>query len=171
MITVNKVISGYEYGTDPVEVKPQVELKGLSTDEKPTDCGVNSLFWELDTGDFYYFDGTEWNAITNSGGGGGMSDFSIANVEVNLSGLNGGDMLFIPRILEEEGEQEALVPFVYAGVVDEIKVALYKGRAFGVPFIADPTGIEISVDGNVEMVSSYILVTGDGSISITGHSE
>lgn len=39
------------------------EYKGLSTDIKPTTCAVNSLFLELDTGDFYYFDGEEWNKI------------------------------------------------------------------------------------------------------------
>lgn len=39
------------------------EYKGLSTDEKPTDCAVNSLFLELDTGDFYYFDGETWQKI------------------------------------------------------------------------------------------------------------
>lgn len=39
------------------------EYKGLSTDTKPTDCGVNSLFLELDTGDFYYFDGSDWQKV------------------------------------------------------------------------------------------------------------
>lgn len=39
------------------------EYKGLSTDEKPTDCAVNSMFLELDTGTFYYFDGEEWQVI------------------------------------------------------------------------------------------------------------
>ena len=34
----------------------------MSTDEKPTDCDVNSLFYELDTGDFYYFDGV-WKKV------------------------------------------------------------------------------------------------------------
>ena len=29
------------------------EYKGLSTDTKPTNCAVNSLFLELATGDFY----------------------------------------------------------------------------------------------------------------------
>ena len=34
---------------------------GLSTDNKPEEnVGVNSLFWELDTNDTYYFDGEEW---------------------------------------------------------------------------------------------------------------
>ena len=37
--------------------------KGLSTDEKPTSCAINSIFLELDTGDFYYFDGEEWHKI------------------------------------------------------------------------------------------------------------
>lgn len=39
------------------------EYMGLSTDEKPADATVNSLFLELDTGDFYYFDGEDWQEI------------------------------------------------------------------------------------------------------------
>lgn len=40
------------------------ELKGLSTDTKPTEnIAVNSLFFELDTGDFYYFNGTAWAKV------------------------------------------------------------------------------------------------------------
>lgn len=35
-------------------------LMGLSTDTKPTNAEVNTLFLELDTGDFYYFDGDNW---------------------------------------------------------------------------------------------------------------
>lgn len=43
------------------------DYKGLSTDEKPTeDVGMNALFLELDTGDFYYFDGEQWNKIGES---------------------------------------------------------------------------------------------------------
>ena len=38
-------------------------LKGLSTDVKPTDVEVNTIYLELDTGDFYYFDGDNWNKI------------------------------------------------------------------------------------------------------------
>lgn len=46
------------------------EYKGLSTDTKPTDCAVNSLFLELDTGTFFYFDGTGWIPLKRGGGGG-----------------------------------------------------------------------------------------------------
>lgn len=47
MITVHSSVKG--------------ELKGLSTDTKPTEgVSENTLFLELDTGDFYYFSGGEW---------------------------------------------------------------------------------------------------------------
>lgn len=40
------------------------EYRGLSTDTKPTETAtVNSLFLELDTGDFYYFDGSAWQKV------------------------------------------------------------------------------------------------------------
>ena len=45
------------------EASGYCEFLGLSTDEKPTNCGINSLFLELDTGKVYYFDGTTWKEI------------------------------------------------------------------------------------------------------------
>ncbi len=46
----------------------EYDLKGLSTDTKPTQIGGqdiedNSLFLELDTGDFYYFANGSWTKI------------------------------------------------------------------------------------------------------------
>lgn len=43
--------------------KDEYDFSGASTESKPTNCAVNSLFTELDTGNFYYFDGTAWNQI------------------------------------------------------------------------------------------------------------
>ena len=62
MITVNSM-QGAASGT------AEMELKGLSTDSKPTaafsgaNVGVNSLFFELDTGDLYYFTGSTWSKV------------------------------------------------------------------------------------------------------------
>ena len=39
---------------------------GLSEDNKPAEAPVNSLFLELDTCDFYYFDGTQWAKVGGS---------------------------------------------------------------------------------------------------------
>lgn len=52
MVTKVTPVQAYEY-----------EYKGLSTDQKPTDCAVNSLFLELDTGDCYYFNGSAWQKV------------------------------------------------------------------------------------------------------------
>lgn len=37
------------------------DIRGLSTDTKPTDKPVGSFFLEIDTGDLYIWDGTLWN--------------------------------------------------------------------------------------------------------------
>ena len=36
---------------------------GESTDEKPSDVEVNTKFLELNTGDEYYYNGSEWVKI------------------------------------------------------------------------------------------------------------
>ena len=36
---------------------------GESTDTKPEDVPVNTLFLELDTGDFYYYNGSDWAKV------------------------------------------------------------------------------------------------------------
>ena len=42
----------------------QPNYVGKSTDNKPTvNVEINSIFLELDTGNFYYFDGTSWNKL------------------------------------------------------------------------------------------------------------
>lgn len=40
------------------------EFKGTSRDTKPTEnVGINSLFFELDTGDIYYYTGETWAKV------------------------------------------------------------------------------------------------------------
>ena len=62
MITVNSMI-GLNTST------AEFELKGLSTDVKPTTTvngkkiGVNSLLIELNTGHVYYFTGSAWAKV------------------------------------------------------------------------------------------------------------
>lgn len=41
----------------------QPNFVGESTDTKPIDAEKNSIFLELDTGNFYYFDGTDWQKL------------------------------------------------------------------------------------------------------------
>ena len=39
------------------------ELVGLSSDNKPNDVAVNTIFHELDTDDYYYFTGDSWEKV------------------------------------------------------------------------------------------------------------
>lgn len=49
---------------DGAAVAEEMELCGLSTDTKPTEgIATNALFLELDSGDFYYYDGTAWAKV------------------------------------------------------------------------------------------------------------
>lgn len=59
MVTVNNDMSIDSNGN----VSKALEYKGLSTDTKPVNCAVNSMFLELDTGDFYYFTGESWAKV------------------------------------------------------------------------------------------------------------
>lgn len=59
------------------------QYAGVSTDDKPTGVPTYSIYLELDTGKFYYYDGAEWNEIpcSCSGDGGGEgSDFDTVPV-------------------------------------------------------------------------------------------
>lgn len=56
------------------EASGYCEFLGLSTDEKPMNCGINSLFLELDTGKVYYFDGEDWWTVGGIQSGGGSDE-------------------------------------------------------------------------------------------------
>lgn len=46
-----------------ITVNATTDYRGMSTDDKPADADVNALLLEVDTGDFYYFDGEEWHKV------------------------------------------------------------------------------------------------------------
>lgn len=48
----------------PITLKgASAELVGVSTDTKPVEAEQNQIFHELDTNDFYYFDGETWSKV------------------------------------------------------------------------------------------------------------
>jgi hypothetical protein len=72
-----------------VTLKGQTAVyEGTSTDTKPTDADNNAIFKELDTGISYYYDGTDWNEIPSSGGGGGTGTDNYNELN-NKPSING----------------------------------------------------------------------------------
>ena len=58
--------------------------EGLSTDTKPTDVPVNTLFHELNTDTFYFWDGENWTENPHSGGSG------FEPTDAQLTAMNSG---------------------------------------------------------------------------------
>ncbi len=57
-------ISNIKNTTAGAENENDYDFKGLSTDEKPTEgVAINSLFLELNTGNFYYYTGETWAKV------------------------------------------------------------------------------------------------------------
>ena len=65
-VSTNRTVRTWYDGTG---YHVEAEYKGVSTDDKPTTCAVNSLFLELDTGDIYFFDGNSWLPVGGGAGG------------------------------------------------------------------------------------------------------
>ena len=86
-------------------------MLGVSTDQKPTDADINTIFRELDTNKYYYFDGTDWNEIPSSGGGGGFVPTEAQLTSMN-SGITSADVQQIgtneTNILSEQGKTTAM---------------------------------------------------------------
>lgn len=62
--------------------------EGTSEDMKPSDAAKNAIFQELDTGIDYYYNGTAWNEIPKSGGGGGTGTDNYNELN-NKPSING----------------------------------------------------------------------------------
>ena len=64
--------------------------EGLSTDTKPTDVPVNTLFHELNTDTFYFWDGENWTE--NPHGGGSSFEPTEAQLDAMNSGITAADV-------------------------------------------------------------------------------
>lgn len=134
------------------------QIMGLSTDTKPT-TGVqpNSLFWELDTNGMYFFDGTEWQAIGGSGGG-GSSDLSTAEITIKASNDQSSG-LTTPNLTSEDGANSGT--YSAMGTDYTITVPLYMGLC-----TAEFWG-DLEVTGDIVKDGSTLEITGDGTITFT----
>lgn len=65
---------------------------GKSTDTKPTDVDINAILHELDTDKYYYFDGSDWNEMPNSGGGGSGFTPTTEQLAAMNSGITAEDV-------------------------------------------------------------------------------
>lgn len=145
------------------------QYAGVSTDEKPASAPTYSVFLELDTGKFYYYDGTEWKEVPccgdAEGGGGSIATAKVTLIDQKENGSGYTALLtFIP-----EGDTAPLVRVSHDSPVT-VQFPLYHGAYI----LSIENLIEGSLDfstpptttGGVTMAEGRFVITGDGSISI-----
>ena len=81
-----------------ITVNATTDYRGMSTDDKPTYADVNALLLEVDTGDFYYFDGENWGKV------GGDTQESGRSVNNTKSDIRAEPMEEIKAKIGEEKE-------------------------------------------------------------------
>lgn len=106
-----------------VTLKGQTAVyEGTSTDTKPTDADNNAIFKELDTGIRYYYDGTDWNEIPRSGGGGSGFTPTAEQLAAMNSGINAEDVEQITTNKNNILSEQAKTTGMTAGGTDYITV-------------------------------------------------
>lgn len=145
------------------------QYAGVSTDEKPANAPTYSVYLELDTGKFYYYDGTEWKEVPCCGdGGGGGGDIATANVTLIDPNENGSKYTVSLTFVPEGGT----APFVDVSHDSPVTVSfpLYHGAYFlGLGSFSGTINFNVppTTTGGVTMVKDGFVITGDGSLSIT----
>lgn len=93
---------------------PRYQWQGLSSDTKPTGItvGVNDIFFETDTGNYFLYSGTGWNPYTTSSGG----TTTAANVSYNNSGTSLVNTNVQTAITALSQRADLLTPFDFGAI-------------------------------------------------------
>ena len=102
----------------------------------------------------------------SEGGGGGSSDFSTAEVTINISNAPAASICIAS--IDEELEEIFVNEYPEEGDFPvTLTVPLYKGKCE----ILVSNGVSsnrVTVTGSIEFDSPYAVITGNGTIEITG---
>ena len=158
----------------------QTEYYGLSGDSKPTGVRNGDKFVEINTGKTFLYNetGAAWVEQPASGGGGGSSDTSIANVTITWDAVSAQAASLTGPFCFEEGDLGEGIPAILwteydvSSLIEEgqplelpVKCALYKGKT--AVSVGYPEGATITTTGSItEMFEGIYMIGGDGTISI-----
>ena len=143
------------------------QYAGVSTDEKPANAPTYSVYLELDTGKFYYYDGTEWKEVPccgDGGGGGGGGDFSTAQATI-VNNAETNFTLTLPYIYD--GRLYTAIDSEDIGSELTVTIPLYRGvLAEPMAFNSETAGaFNVSITGNYENFD----IKGDCTITISNY--
>jgi len=145
------------------------QYAGVSTDDKPANAPTYSVYLELDTGKFYYYDGTEWKEVPCCGDGGGGGGGSVATAQVTFIN-SAADSSAAYVVLLSFPINEDIKAIVVGHTPVSVDVPLYngayvlRGTAFGLAdFSTEPT-----ITGSITWDDDKFafLIRGDGTITL-----
>lgn len=141
-----------------------VTYEGLSTDIKPTrGVAVNSRFTELDTGNVYFYNGSEWKGYAGGADPAPPPDFTTATVQIEPSGEIVPITVYVALC---RGSNSDYV-YVTSGGGENLEIILYKGHAN--MYLIPQEGSEMQIQfvtGDISNYSNKFDVYGDGTIQI-----
>ena len=139
------------------------QYAGVSTDEKPANAPTYSVYLELDTGKFYYYDGTEWKEVPCCGDSGGDGGGGIATAKVTFSNAaTDGSSYTVFTTFQEEGVRVWLEPVT-------IEFPLYNGvyvLASEQLFGNFDESFSPEITGSITLSGWGLSITGDGGITV-----
>lgn len=121
---------------------PRYQYQGLSADTKPTSSivGVNDLFFETDTGNFFIYNGVSWNGYSLGGGG------SAGQIPMGFNVMSFG--------AKNDGTDVVATTDAIQAALDEAAAATH-GSAFGGAIYFPPgayrSGPVVQSNSNVEI--------------------
>ena len=116
----------------------------------------------------YEKDGEVYNKVTVNVSGGGSSDFSTAEVTIQITSQQPNAQILIPTIISSSIEAIMNTPYNYIAVSTPhtITVPLYKGSLI-VNGDWSSGDVTVNVSGSVEVMENSFLIKGDCTITIS----
>lgn len=155
------------------------QYAGVSTDEKPANAPTYSVYLELDTGKFYYYDGTEWTEVPccgSGGGGGGGADgvktakvtFTVNNTGDGYANLNGGvSELSDGFVFLSEHGVRTMMGAAAGNTVELTAILTEVGGEYGARYSVRGSNPVVTGDCELSALDPVIVVTVTGDCTIT----
>ena len=106
--------------------------------------------------------------IAQSGGGGGESDLTTANVTIANDTSEEYQTVYLPFCQEAAGDVAPATTFPMLVVTNDasqdVKAVLYKGACMGRP---ESESVTVEVTGDITIEHGTFIITGDGTITLT----
>ena len=128
------------------------EYAGTSDKNKPENVPQYSIYFELDTGKFYYYDNGKWSEIPQCGSGGGGDDPKPEGVYIKLE--NSGTLDLTNVLIGSADEDQSMADLIQSEFLVECGEDLYCFKSYDM-LIGDTIYFKSGLDRETFSVMGY----------------